>query len=95
MTSRYRARPSLLLTAAKAAGVGAGALAAAAPRGLRDALVGGLQDALTEAYNEQLGELRRQGLSDGAPEVRGGGLGWFWLSIKAYGVRHGIAGVLT
>jgi len=67
---RYRTRPSVLLTAAKAAGVGAGALAAAAPAPLRNALVGGLQDALTEVYNEQLGELRQQGLSDEAPEVR-------------------------
>ncbi|KAI8470144.1 MAG: hypothetical protein J3K34DRAFT_521611 [Monoraphidium minutum] len=67
---RYRTRPSLLLTLAQAAGAGAGALAAAAPRRLWDAVVGGLQDALTEVYNEQLGELRRQGLSDDEPEVR-------------------------
>lgn len=80
---RYRARPSLLLAAAKAAGTGAGALAAAAPARLRDAVVGGLQDALTEAYNEQLGELRRQGLSDDEPEVGVAGLGRAWLGPAA------------
>lgn len=69
--SRYRTRPSLLLAAAKAAGTGAGVLAAAAPRPLRDAVVGGLQDALTEVYNEQLAELRQQGLSDQEPVVSG------------------------
>jgi hypothetical protein len=74
---RYHTRPSLLLAAARAAGAGAGALAAAAPRPLRDAVVGGLQDALTEVYNEQLAALRARGLSEGAPEVRrGAGEGW-------------------
>ncbi|GBF95632.1 hypothetical protein Rsub_08614 [Raphidocelis subcapitata] len=67
---RFRTRPSLLLAAARAAGGAAGAAAAAAPRQLRDALLGGLQDALTEAYNAQLAELRRRGLSDEEPEVR-------------------------
>lgn len=67
---RHRARPSLLLGAARAAAAAAGALAAAAPPALRGAAAAALQDAATEAFNGQLAELRRRGLSDKHPDVR-------------------------
>jgi hypothetical protein len=61
---RYRARPSLLLSAARLAGFSLGAAATAAPPPIRAAVLGAIQDALTEQYNEHLRALREAGLSE-------------------------------
>jgi demethoxyubiquinone hydroxylase (CLK1/Coq7/Cat5 family) len=63
-------RPSALLSLLQAAGVAAGAAAALAPPGTRDAAIAALQESLTDLYNDQLRLLREAGPSD---EVR---FGW-------------------
>eukprot|EP00878_Enallax_costatus_P039979 GHUV01045936.1.p1 GENE.GHUV01045936.1~~GHUV01045936.1.p1 ORF type:complete len:133 (+),score=35.51 GHUV01045936.1:74-472(+) len=67
---RYRVRPSALLSVLQGAGLAAGAAAALAPAHIRAAVVGALQETLTDLYNDQLRTLRAAGLSDEAPDVR-------------------------
>ena len=65
----HRTRPSLLAPALRAAAYALGVVSAAAPRPLAAAVAAGVQDALTDACNEQLRRLREAGLADGAPQV--------------------------
>lgn len=65
----HRVRPSLLAPALRAGFWLLGAAAAAAPRPLSAAVAAGLQDALTDTCNEQLRQLREEGLADAAPQV--------------------------
>jgi hypothetical protein len=60
-------RPSALLSVLQGAGLAAGAAAALAPAGARNAVLGALQESLTGLYNDQLRAMREAGLSD---EVR-------------------------
>jgi demethoxyubiquinone hydroxylase (CLK1/Coq7/Cat5 family) len=83
---RYRTRPSLLLSAARLAGFSLGAAATAAPPPIRAAVLGAVQDALTEQYNEHLRALREAGLSEEVRPlcrvVKGGCLAaLFWIVI--------------
>ncbi|KAL4855538.1 5-demethoxyubiquinone hydroxylase [Chlorella vulgaris] len=66
----HRARPSLLAPALRAGFWALGAAAAVAPRQLSAAVTAGIHDALTDVCNEQLREMREEGLSEGAPQVR-------------------------
>jgi demethoxyubiquinone hydroxylase (CLK1/Coq7/Cat5 family) len=65
----HRARPSLLAPALRAGFWALGAAAAVAPRQLSAAVTAGIHDALTDVCNEQLREMREEGLSEGAPQV--------------------------
>ncbi|KAF8062656.1 coq7 [Scenedesmus sp. PABB004] len=66
---RHRARPSALLGLLRAAGLAAGAAAALAPPPARAAVMGALQESLTQLYNDQLRAMRAAGLGE-APDVR-------------------------
>lgn len=66
----HRTRPSLLAPLASAAFSLLGAAAAAAPPRLSSAVTAGVQDALTDTYNEQLRELRERGVAEAVPGVR-------------------------
>lgn len=72
----HRARPSLLAPALRAGFWALGAAAAVAPRQLSAAVTAGIHDALTDVCNEQLREMREEGLSEGAPQV--------WLCTLSY-----------
>eukprot|EP00887_Chlorella_sp_A99_P004515 scaffold34.g4515.t1 len=66
----HRVRPPLLAPALRAGFFALGAATGLAPRRVSAAVTAGLQDALTDMYNEQLRELRAAGLSNAAPQVR-------------------------
>ncbi|EFN52658.1 hypothetical protein CHLNCDRAFT_138592 [Chlorella variabilis] len=70
LAPQHRARPSLLAPALRAGFWALGAAAALAPRQLSAAVTAGLHDALTDVCNEQLRELREEGLAEAAPQVR-------------------------
>lgn len=73
LAPQHRARPSLLAPALRAGFWALGAAAALAPRQLSAAVTAGLHDALTDVCNEQLRELREEGLAEAAPQVGGRG----------------------
>lgn len=64
LVHRYRVRPSALLSVLQGAGFAAGAAAALVPGHTRNAVLGALQETLTDLYNDQLRTLRAAGLSE-------------------------------
>ena len=75
----HRMRPSLLAPALKAGFWALGAAAALAPRQVSAAVTAGVQDALTDVCNEQLRQLREEGLSEAAPQVGWAGRAEGWV----------------
>ncbi len=69
LAPQHRARPSLLAPALHAGFWALGAAAALAPRQLSAAVTAGLHDALIDVCNEQLRELRQEGLAEASPQV--------------------------
>ncbi|CAL8471776.1 g11318 [Coccomyxa elongata] len=61
---QHRTRPSLIAPVVSASSAALGTLAAVLPRGLSDAIRGGVADALNEQYNDQLRDLRASGVAD-------------------------------
>ncbi|BDA45307.1 probable 5-demethoxyubiquinone hydroxylase, mitochondrial [Coccomyxa sp. Obi] len=63
---QHRTRPSLMSPVVSASSAALGTLAGVLPRGLSDAIRGGVADALNEQYNDQLRDLRASGAADSA-----------------------------
>ena len=70
MVPQHGVRPSALSPATKAAFSLLGSAAALMPRSLSGAISAGVQDALTDTYNEQLRQLREAGVAEEVPDVR-------------------------
>ena len=70
LAPQYSVRPSLLGPVTSAAFGALGIASALAPPRLSSAIAAGIQDAMTDAFNEQLREMREQGVADSAENVR-------------------------
>ncbi|GAB4820353.1 hypothetical protein N2152v2_007399 [Parachlorella kessleri] len=70
LAPEYRTRPSLLSPLVSTSFFALGAATALLPRRISAAVTGGLQEALTDVYNDQLRQMREAGVSEAAPEVR-------------------------